>query len=143
MGAQNLAWIAFTEGRMVDAEERLLAASEAFERAGDLAGKGWSTGLLAYVRIYDGRFTEADELARQTLLDAREQGDRWTQGMMNVALGTSALWSGRIDDALGHAESAIANFPEGADSVGVVQALAREVERSCGAVASIRAFSCS
>ena len=44
--------------------------------------------------------------------------------MMNVALGTSALWSGRIDDALGHAESAIANFPEGADSVGVVQALA-------------------
>ena len=62
----------------------------------------------------------------------REQGDRWTQGMMNVALGTSALWSGRID-ALGHAESAIANFPEGADSVGVVQALAREVERSCGA----------
>ncbi|MEC7672495.1 MAG: adenylate/guanylate cyclase domain-containing protein [Actinomycetota bacterium] len=121
---QNLAWIAFTEGRMVDAEERLLAASEAFERAGDLAGKGWSTGLLAYVRIYDGRFTEADELARQTLLDAREQGDRWTQGMMNVALGTSALWSGRIDDALGHAESAIANFPEGADSVGVVQALA-------------------
>ena len=89
---------------MVDAEERLLAASEAFERAGDLAGKGWSTGLLAYVRIYDGRFTEADELARQTLL--REQGDRWTQGMMNVALGTSALWSGRIDGALGHAESA-------------------------------------
>ena len=54
---------------MVDAEQRLLAASEAFERAGDLAGKGWSTGLLAYVRIYDGRFTEADELARQTLLD--------------------------------------------------------------------------
>ena len=63
--------------------------------------------------------------------------------MMNVALGTSALWSGRIDDALGHAEAAIAKFPEGADSVGVVQALAREVERSCGAAASIRAFSCS
>ena len=78
---------------MVDAEERLLAASEAFERAGDLAGKGWSTGRLAYVRIYDGRFAEADELARQTLLDAREQGDRWTQGMMTVALGTSALTS--------------------------------------------------
>ncbi|MEM8708205.1 MAG: hypothetical protein AAGE98_17210, partial [Actinomycetota bacterium] len=121
---QNLAWIAFSEGRMSEAEERLLAASEAFERAGDLAGKGWSSGLLAYVRIYDGRFAEADELARQTLLDAREQGDRWAQGMMNVALGTSALWSGRVDDALGHAESAMANFPEGADSVGVVQALA-------------------
>ena len=73
---QNLAWISFTEGRMAEAEERLLAASEAFERAGDLAGRGWSSGLLAYVRIYDGRFAEADELARQTLLDAREQGDQ-------------------------------------------------------------------
>ncbi len=121
---QNLAWIAFSDGRMVEAEERLLAASAAFERAGDSAGRGWTTGLLAYVRIYEGRFAEAEELARQTLLDAREQGDRWAQGMMNVALGTAALWSGRVDDALGHAESAMTNFPEGADTVGVVQAQA-------------------
>ena len=117
---------------------------ESFERAGDLAGKGWSTGLLAYVRIYDGRFTEADELARQTLLDAREQGDRWTQGMMNVRpRHVGALERSDRRRARACRVGTVANFPEGADSVGVVQALAREVERSCGAVASIRAFSCS
>ena len=121
---QNLAWIAFTEGRMTEAEDRLLTAADAFTRAGDLAGRAWCTGLLAYVRIYAGRFAEADELARQTLLDAREQGDKWAQGMMNVALATSALWTGRVDDALEHAESALAHFPDGADAMGVSQALA-------------------
>ena len=121
---QNLAWISFTEGRMAEAEDRLHAAADAFERAGDLAGRAWSTGLLAYVRIYDGRFAEADELARTTLLDAREQGDKWGQGMMNVALATSALWSGRVDDALEHSEAAVTHFPEGADTLGVAQALA-------------------
>jgi len=121
---QNLAWIAFAEGRMTEAEDRLLAAADAFIQAGDLAGQAWCTGLLAYVRIYAGRFDEADELARQTLLDAREQGDKWAQGMMNVALATSALWAGRVDDALEHAESALTHFPEGADTIGVSQALA-------------------
>ena len=123
-GRQNLAWISFTEGRMAEAEDRLLAAADAFDRSGDLAGRAWTTGLLAYVRIYDGRFAEADELARSTLLDAREQGDRWGQGMMNVALATSALWTGRVDDALEHSEAAVAHFPEGADSIGVAQAIA-------------------
>lgn len=121
---QNLAWISFTEGRMAEAEDRLLAAADAFDRSGDLAGRAWTTGLLAYVRIYDGRFAEADELARRTLLDAREQGDRWAQGMMNVALATSALWTGRVDDALEHSEAAVAFFPEGADTLGIAQAVA-------------------
>lgn len=121
---QNLAWIAFSEGRMAEAEARLLVAADAFQQAGDLAGRAWCTGLLAYVRIYAGRFAEADELARATLLDARDQGDRWAQGMMNVALATSALWTGRVDDSLEHAEAALVNFPDGSDTLGVSQALA-------------------
>ncbi|MEZ5166426.1 MAG: hypothetical protein R2695_08010 [Acidimicrobiales bacterium] len=70
---------------MADAETRLLQALETFEELGDPSGMAWSRGLLAYVRINDGRFVEAEELARRTLVEARDRGDRWAQGMMHVA----------------------------------------------------------
>ncbi len=121
---QNLAWIAFMQGRMGEAEQRLAAASEAFSVTGDKEGQAWTSGLLAYVRIYQGRFREADQLARVALEDALEQGDAWGRGMMNVALATSALWSGRVDDALAHTEQALSALPEGTETVGRTQATA-------------------
>ena len=123
---QNLAWLAFLEGRMSESERRLLQAVEAFEALGDLSGMAWSRGLLAYVRIHEGRFVEADELAQRTLIEARDRGDRWAQGMMHVALATSALWTGRVDEAIRKAKKARTMFPVGADPMGPSQAVAIE-----------------
>ncbi len=123
---QNLAWIAFISGRMAEAEGRLQQATEAFEAIGDLSGVSWSRGLLAYVRIHAGRFAEAEDLAQRTLVEARDRGDRWAQGMMHVALATSALWTGRVDEAVRRAQKARAVFPAGSDPVGPVQAVAVE-----------------
>jgi len=123
---QNLAWISFVSGRMGEAEVRLLQATEAFETLGDLSGMAWSRGLLAYVRIHAGRFAEADELAQRTLVEARDQGDRWAQGMMHVALATSALWTGRVDEAVRRAQKAHSVFPAGSDPIGPAQAVAIE-----------------
>jgi len=123
---QNLAWISFACGRMVEAEVRLEQASEAFERLGDMSGLAWSRGILAYVRIHDGRFAEADELAELTLVESRDQGDRWAQGMMHVALATSALWTGRVDEAVRRAQKARVVFPPGSDPIGPSQAVAIE-----------------
>ncbi|NIR35115.1 MAG: hypothetical protein GWN79_02360, partial [Actinobacteria bacterium] len=123
---QNLAWIAFHDGRMADAEQRLAEAAEAFEELGDRQGRAWSRGLLAYVRIHAGRFAEAEELALQTLEEAIEEGDQWAQGMMHLALGNAALWTGRVGEAITRATRARALFPEGSDPIGVTQACAIE-----------------
>ena len=123
---QNLAWISFVSGRMAEAEGRLEQATEAFEAVGDLSGIAWSRGLLAYVRIHSGRFAEAEELALRTLVEARDRGDRWAQGMMHVALATVALWTGRVDEAVRRAEKAGSVFPVGSDPMGPVQAVAIE-----------------
>jgi tetratricopeptide (TPR) repeat protein len=121
---QNLAWISFMLGRLLEAEERLGEAIAAFDDLGDFAGIAWSRGLLAYVRIYEGRFAEASELAERTLLDAQERGDAWGEAMMTVALGTVALWTGRVDEAIGKGETALALFTDGNDPEGIVQATA-------------------
>jgi tetratricopeptide (TPR) repeat protein len=121
---QNLAWISFMLGRLLEAEQRLGEAINAFEDLGDFAGIAWSRGLLAYVRIYEGRFAEASELAERTLLDAQERGDIWGEAMMTVALGTVALWTGRVDEAIDQGEIALALFTDGTDPQGIVQATA-------------------
>ena len=50
-------------------------------------------GLLAYVCFIQGDLARADELGQQVLIEARERGDRWGEGMM-LLLG-SACAAGR------------------------------------------------
>ena len=59
-------------------------------------------------------------------LDYWERGDTWGQGMMSIALATSALWTGRVDEALQRATQARVLFPEGSDPLGSIQATAVE-----------------
>ncbi|RMH81535.1 MAG: hypothetical protein D6683_04120 [Actinomyces sp.] len=119
---QSLAWISFVRGHLEEAETRLAEALAAFEALDDPVGMAWSRGLLAYVRISQGRFAEGEELAGLTLVDARDRGDRWAQGMMLVALGVAALWTGRVDEAVRRGEQARAILQPGTDTLGTAQA---------------------
>ncbi len=119
---QSLAWISLVSGRLDEAEERLAEALSAFEALDDPVGVAWSRGLLAFVRISQGRFAEAEQLAGLSLVDARDRGDRWAQGMMLVALGVAALWTGRIEEAVRRGEEARAVFSPGTDTFGAAQA---------------------
>ena len=121
---QNLAWIAFVQGMISEAEARLGVASQLFEELGNQSGLAWSRGLLAFVRMHQGRFDEAEEIATQALRDARERGDRWAEGMMQILRSAVCLWSGRTELAIRRAESALSLMRSIEDAAGELQAAA-------------------
>ena len=100
---QNLAWIAFTRGEMVEAEERLDESAATFRAVGDQGGLGWALGLLGFVRYFQGRFDEAGELAEAIVKETRESGDRWGLGMTYMLLASVRLFVGRVAEAAEHA----------------------------------------
>ena len=121
---QNLAWIAFVQGMISEAESRLGVASQLFEELGNQSGLAWSRGLLAFVRMHQGRFDEAEEIATQALRDARERADRWAEGMMQTLRSAVCLWTGRTELAIRRAESALSSMRSIEDVAGELQAAA-------------------
>ena len=77
------------------AETRLLTSAQEFDLLGDGAGLGWAGGLLAYVRFYQGRFDEAEALAK-----AVRHGVGGTR--RRVGAGDDGF-AGLVDPALDHA----------------------------------------
>ena len=120
---QHLAWISFVEGRSAEAESRLTRSAETFAELGDVGGLGWATGLLAFVRFNQGNLEEAWVLGEQVLVEARDRGDRWGEGMMNNLGAGVALWSGRSSTAVEYARAAHAVFQSIGDRFGETQAL--------------------
>lgn len=120
---QHLAWISFIEGRSSEAESRLNRSAETFAELGDVGGLGWATGLLAFVRFNQGNLDEAWTLGEQVLVEARERGDRWGEGMMEMLGAGVALWSGRARDAVEFARTAHAVFQAIGDQFGQTQSL--------------------
>jgi hypothetical protein len=100
----------------------LQKSASAFAELGDWGGLSWAYGLLAFVRYNQGRNEEAAQLAEHIAIDARETGNRWAVGMMNVLLASVRLWSGRMNESIGHGEEAIALFQEINDRWGEVMA---------------------
>ena len=89
---------------------------------GDWGGLSWAYGLLAFVRYNQGRLEEAATLAEHIAIDARETGNRWAVGMMNVLLANVRLWNGRMNESLERGREAITLFQEIGDRWGEVMA---------------------
>lgn len=120
---QHRAWLAFLAGELELADERLHRAADTLERLGDRNGVGWAFGLLAFVRFFQRRFGEAEDLAVIVGAEADQRGDDWAGAMMQTLMADLRLWSGRLTDALGHAEQARNRFRRLGDTFGMVQAL--------------------
>ena len=120
---QHRAWLAFLAGELELADERLHRAADTLERLGDRNGVGWAFGLLAFVRFFQRRFGEAEDLAVIVGAEADQRGDDWAAAMMQTLMADLRLWSGRLTDALGHAEQARNRFRRLGDPFGMVQAL--------------------
>src|SRR5262249_5385228 len=87
-------------------------------------GVGWALGLLAYVRLFQGRFAEAEELGRVVVEEAVERGDQWAEAMLITLQALLALWDGRIDEATRRAGEAQRIFRAIGDRYGEIQASA-------------------
>jgi class 3 adenylate cyclase/tetratricopeptide (TPR) repeat protein len=121
---QHRAWAGFLSGDLALADERLHRAAETLDRLGDRNGVGWAFGLLAFVRFFQRRFSEAEDLATIVRSEALDRGDDWAAAMMQTLLADMRLWQGHLDEALAGAEQARNRFRRIGDKFGLVQALA-------------------
>lgn len=120
---QHRAWLSFLTGDLALADERLHSAADTLSRLGDRNGVGWAFGLLAFVRFFQRRFSDAEDLASIVGAEATERGDDWAAAMMQTLMANLRLWSGNLDEALVFAEQARNRFRRLGDKFGIVQAL--------------------
>jgi class 3 adenylate cyclase/tetratricopeptide (TPR) repeat protein len=121
---QHRAWLSFLSGDLAMADERLHSAADTLTRLGDRNGVGWAFGLLAFVRFFQRRFVEAEDLASVVGAEALDRGDDWAAAMMQTLLADLRLWQGNLPEALGNAEQARNRFKRIGDKFGLVQSLA-------------------
>jgi class 3 adenylate cyclase/tetratricopeptide (TPR) repeat protein len=120
---QHRAWVSFLSGDLALADERLHSAADTLNRLGDRNGVGWAFGLLAFVRFFQRRFVEAEDLASVVGAEAMDRGDDWAAAMMQTLLADLRLWQGNLTEALGNAEQARSRFKRIGDKFGMVQSL--------------------
>jgi len=120
---QHRAWLSFLSGDLDAADERLHRAAETHSRLGDRNGVGWAFGLLAFVRFFQRRFVEAEDLASVVQSEALERGDDWAAAMMQTLMADLRLWHGNLGEALSNAEQARNRFRRLGDKFGMAQAL--------------------
>ena len=118
---QNLAWIAFTQGRIGEAESHLVASIEIFAELGDAGGLAWAKGLQGFVRLQEGDFVAAETLQQSVLVDARSGGDRWASAMMMMLGSMVRLWTGRTESAAIYGRDGMALFKAVHDIFGEVR----------------------
>src|SRR5690606_12592009 len=80
-------------------------------------------GLLAYVRFYQRRFDEAEDLATKVRSDAVKLGDRWAPAMMDSLIASIRLWTMRFNESEELSRRALNGFRDLGDKFGMVQAL--------------------
>jgi class 3 adenylate cyclase/tetratricopeptide (TPR) repeat protein len=121
---QHRAWLSFLSGDLELADQRLHRAADTLNRLGDRTGVGWAFGLLAFVRFYQRRFGEAEDLAGVVQGEAIQRGDDWAAAMMQTLMADLRLWQGRLPEALANAEQARNRFRRVGDLFGLGQSLA-------------------
>jgi class 3 adenylate cyclase/tetratricopeptide (TPR) repeat protein len=120
---QHRAWAAFMSGDLERADVSLHHAADTLARLGDRNGVGWALGLLAFVRFFQRRFDDAEELATVVGAEAGARGDDWAAAMMQTLIADLRLWQGKLDEALTNAEQARNRFRRLGDKLGLIQAL--------------------
>ncbi|HTL22954.1 MAG TPA: adenylate/guanylate cyclase domain-containing protein [Mycobacteriales bacterium] len=120
---QHLAWSATTRGDYELAMEALRQAEEHFAALEDIGGLSWVAGTEGFVRLLQGRFHEARDLAASVLPLGEQKGDRWG---VAAALTIDAMAAAELGDvvvAAAEAERARARFAETGDAWGQALAL--------------------
>lgn len=120
----SLAWNAFQQSRLADAEERLHEADTLFRSIGDWGAVQWARGLMGWIRYFQGRRREAEELVGGVLETGRELGDHWARAMTLVLLSGVRMWEGKTDESIGPAREAVQLFAGLNDMRGLLQATA-------------------
>ncbi len=120
---QHLAWSATTRGAYEVAMSALERASVVFADLEDTGGLAWVAGTEGFVRLLQGRYAEARELAT-VLLPAAEQGrDRWGMAALLTIDAVAAAELGDVLVGAAEAERARVRFAEVGDGWGQALAL--------------------
>ena len=120
---QHLAWSATTRGDYRLADEVLADAGRVFTRLEDRGGLSWVAGTEGFVRLLQGRFCEARELAGSLLPLGEARGERWGVAALLVIDALAAAELGEVRVAAEQAEQARERFAEVADAWGQALAL--------------------
>ena len=97
-------------------------AAEVFSGLEDTGGLSWVAGTEGFVRLLQGRLTEARELARSVLPLGEAMGERWGVAALLTIDAMAASELGEVAVAVDEAERARERFEELGDTWG--QALA-------------------
>ncbi len=120
---QHLAWSATTRGDYALATEVLEQAADVFVGLDDHGGLSWVAGTEGFVRLLQGRLSEARELAGALLPVGQELGERWGVAALLVIDALAAAELGEVALAADEAERARAGFEAVADVWGQALAL--------------------
>ncbi|GAC1442989.1 MAG: hypothetical protein NVSMB55_15260 [Mycobacteriales bacterium] len=120
---QHLAWSATTRGDYTLADQTLESAAELFTGLEDTGGLSWVAGTEGFVRLLQGRLTEARELAGALLPLGEAMGERWGVAALLTIDALAAAELGDVADAADAAERARLRFAEVGDAWGQSLAL--------------------
>jgi tetratricopeptide (TPR) repeat protein len=121
---QHLAWSATTRGDYPLALDALRQAEDLFAASEDAAGLSWVAGTEGFVRLLQGRFAEARELAALVLPLGEQKGERWGVAALLTIDAMAAAELGEVVVAAAEAERARVRFAETGDAWGQSLALA-------------------
>lgn len=120
---QHLAWSATTRGDYDLAGRALEQAAEVFSKLEDTGGLSWVAGTQGFVRLLQGRFSEARELAGALLPYGEQTGERWGSAALLTIDAIAAAELGDVAVAADEAERARLRFAELSDPWGQALAL--------------------
>ena len=120
---QHLAWSATSRGDYARAEDALEQAAEVFAALEDTGGLAWVAGTEGFVRLLEGRFAEARELAGSLLPAGELSGERWGVAALLTIDAVAAAELGDVVVGADEAERARARFAEVGDDWGQSLAL--------------------
>jgi len=136
---QHLAWSATTRGDYALATDALGRAEELFGGLEDTAGLSWVAGTEGFVRLLQGRYGEARELAASVLPLGEQKGERWGVAAALTIDAMAAAELGEVIVAADEAERARVRFAETGDAWGQALALAAAGVSARGAAMPDRA----
>jgi len=137
---QHLAWSATSRGDYVTAGTALDQAAEVFGSLEDTSGLSWVAGTQGFVRLLEGRFAEARELAGALMPYGEQAGERWGIAALLTIDAIAAAELGDVVVGANESERARLRFAELGDPWGQAMALIAAGISARGAGLSARAI---